>query len=176
MGTNKVLFLDFDGVLNSRQHLLMIKHEPEPTADDPETADFLIMVDMLNKNNVWCLKYIMEKVPDLKIVLSTAWRTQFSMENFVKLFNHYGLDGSRIIGMTPKKMSSVRCEEVRMWMADNAFSGTWALVDDHVVFDLQDSHRSHELNTNAWTGMTLEDAFELIHRFDPTFEAPVVVM
>lgn len=175
----KILFLDFDGVLNSRQHMLMMKNLPEPSANDPFEADLLLMKDMINPNNAWVLKYILENVPDLKIVLSTAWRTQFRMEEFVKLFEHFNLDASRIIGKTPKRMSSVRCEEVRMWMNDMAFDGDkeeWMLVDDHVVFDLKDPFRPHELNTNAWTGLVMTDAFTIISRFNKKFKIPTVVM
>lgn len=171
-----ILFLDFDGVLNSKQHILAIKGKEIPGQDNPDEADLECMKFNTNSNNIWCLKYIMDKVPDLKIVLSTSWRNHFDMEQFKELFKFYGLDGKRIIGKTPKKFSSERHSEIGWWLEDNNFIGRWIALDDHPIYNLDDSNKYNEILTDPWVGLTMNDAFIIIKRFNPNFEEPVVLL
>src|SRR5882672_3654203 len=111
----QVLFLDFDGVLNSKQHFMMIKHDEVAYDVDEELKDFLTMKQQVNVNNIWVLGYILEKLPDLKIVISSAWGKFYSLDQFKRLFKALKLDETRLIGITPRKMSSYRCNEIHWW-------------------------------------------------------------
>ena len=182
----KILFLDVDGVLNSKQHFLAIKGFKVPGADTLSDADLFAMKRDVAAQNMWVLGYILDQVPDLKIVISSAWRLHYDIESFKELFKIYKLDGSRIIGKTPKKLSSERAHEIREWLNEcnvtNLLEGNrdscerWLAVDDHVIFDLGDNMKSNEFLTDSWVGLTMHDAFKIIKHFHPEYLPPVILI
>jgi len=173
--------LDFDGVLNSKQHFLALKEQGKPLGKDTlEEADLECMKRLTNSNNFWCLKYILANVPDLKIVISSAWRNHFKLEQFKELFKHYGLDGERIIDKTPKRFSSERVHEIHEWL-DVYYELkrekiSWAAIDDHVIFNLEDSDKANEFLTDSWVGLTMNDAFKIIKYFKSDFKEPEIAI
>ena len=196
----QVLFLDFDGVLNSKQHFLMTKNDKLRGADTLEVADLLRMKHDTNKNNMWVLGYIMEKLPDLKIVISSAWGLHYSLEQFQEFFKVWKLDGSRVIGITPRKMSSYRCNEINWWLQEQNENEEhdcpkeekpeddcatceknakreyvdikWAALDDHEIFRLDEPEVKNQFLTDSWVGVTMNDAFKIIRHFKPDFREP----
>ena len=174
----KILFLDVDGVLNSKQLFLANKDKKIVGKDTLEKADFEYMKEATSAHNFWCLKYVLDTVPDLKIVLSSAWRNHFEMEQFKELFKHYGLDGEKIIDKTPRRFTSERMHEIHMYLDDKRDEGItdikWAAIDDHVIFNLEDPDKVNEYLTDPWIGMTMQDAFKIIKHFKPDFKEPEI--
>lgn len=195
----QVLFLDFDGVLNSKQHFMMIKNQRPQHADDPELADLFLMKLSVNVNNMWVLGYILKQLPDLKIVISSAWGLHYNLDQFKRLFRAFKLDETRLIGITPRKMSSYRCNEIRWWLDDqNAqeeheckmetsegpcancieFKArtpveiTWIALDDHEIFQLDEPEIKNQHLTDSWVGVTMNDAFHIIKHFNHNFREP----
>lgn len=172
----KVLFLDFDGVLNSKQHFMMTKHEGIQTAEDKDLADFLMMKHQTNVNNMWVLGYILKQVPDLKIVISSAWGKFYTLDQFKRLFQYYKLDETRLIGITPRKMSSNRCNEIHWWLEDNVpptgETTQWIALDDHEIFELGDHDVVNQHLTDPWVGVTMNDAFKIIRGFKADYREP----
>ena len=176
-----ILFLDVDGVLNSKQHFLATKDIKTPPADTLNDADLFTMKRDTNKNNMWCLEYILDNVPDLKIVISSSWRNHYDIESFKELFKIYGLDGNRIIGKTPKRFSSERVHEIHMWLDDFINDKEnpmprWIALDDHKIFELHSAEELNEVLTDNWVGLTLPDAFKVIKHFKPEFKEPVIMI
>jgi hypothetical protein len=174
----KVLFLDFDGVLNNKQYLMSLRELPEmPGADTLSDADLFCMKREVALNNMWILRYIMKQVPDLQIVISSSWRLHYDIESFKELFKIFNMDGERIIGKTPKKFSSERVHEIHMWLEDynetHKDEVDFVAVDDHVIFNLEDPDKAREFLTDGWTGITMHDAFKIIKHFKPDFKEPV---
>lgn len=198
----KVLFLDFDGVLNSIQHFIATKDIKVRGASNLNDADLWAMKRDVNPNNMWVLKYIMEKVPDLKIVISSSWRLHYHMESFKELFKIFKLDGERIIDFTPQKLSSERYHEIHLWIADVEHPGPLphddcpisgpcshcdnpppgemvdhVAVDDHAIYHLGDPEKeTREVLTDPWVGLTMPDAFKIIKHFKPDFKEPYVAI
>ena len=199
----KVLFLDFDGVLNSAQHFLATKDFKIRGTDNLNDADLLRMKHDVNANNMWVLGYILNKVPDLQIVISSAWRLHYDIDQFKELFRMFKLDDTRIIGKTPKKMSSQRYHEVQMWLDDqgdtephdcpvdisdgpcgecenakmNQALIDYMVLDDHPVFFVNDPEKeTREVLTDYWVGLTMPDAFKIIKHFRPDFEEPYIAI
>jgi hypothetical protein len=173
----QVLFLDVDGVLNSKQHFLATNNIK--ISDEVSDPDLFTMKLYTNKNNMWCLGYILDNVPDLKIVISSSWRNHYNIESFKELFKIYGLNGERIIGKTPRKLSSTRADEINMWFDDTDIIeviSVWAALDDHVIFNLEDPDKANEFLTDSWMGLTLPDAFKIIKHFKPEFKEPVIMI
>jgi len=173
----QVLFLDFDGVLNSKQHFMMIKNDKPAYNEDKELSDYLTMKQQTNVNNMWVLGYILKQLPDLKIVISSAWGKFYGLDQFKRLFKHYKLDPERLIGITPRKMSSYRCNEIHWWLegAVEEFKPTsmrWIALDDHEIFRLDEDDINNQHLTDSWVGVTMNDAFKIIKHFDPKFKEP----
>jgi len=173
----KVIMLDFDGVLNSHQTFLMKKGEDPPGASSPREADFNRGVHNLDAYNIWNLNFILKNVPEMKIVISSAWRMSFDMDVLRDVLAHFGVNREVIIDKTPKKMSSVRCEEIGMWLHDfHGVVADYVVIDDRRVFDDGSPRRAKEYNTSPFTGLTYPDACAVIRRFKPEWKQPVILM
>ena len=174
----KVLFTDFDGVLNNKQYLMTLKElYNTPDTDSLSDADLFTMKREVAVQNMWILGFILDQLPDLKIVISSSWRLHYDLESFKDLFKIFKLDGSRIIGKTPKKFSSERVHEINMWVDDyeetHQDKVDFMTIDDHTIFNVEDPDKVRELTTDGWTGITMHDAFKIITHFKPDFEEPV---
>jgi len=176
----KVLFLDFDGVLNNKQHMLATKEVKTPDANDLNDAELFAMKRDIAQQNIWVLGFILDQLPDLHIVISSAWRTYYELESFKELFRIFQLDPTRIIGKTPKRFSSERIHEIHMWLEDweevNQKKVDWVAVDDHVIFNLEDEDKVREFLTDGWTGLTMRDAFAIIRHFNPDYKEPGIMI
>ena len=123
----RVLFCDIDGVLNFASY-------GEDTYYDKHCGDEVA----LDKDCVSNLLKLLELLSDLKIVWSTDWRFVEDewwrrWKNPVKhLEATCPLLKSRVIGKTPKMMSSSHCHEVKWWLDQNASSNE---LDGYVVID-----------------------------------------
>jgi len=174
-----ILFLDVDGVLNSKQHFLATKVVKVPGTDTLVDADLFAMKKDTNSNNMWCLGYILDKVPDLKIVISSSWRNHYDLESFKELFKICKLDGDRIIGKTPRRFSSTRSSEIHEYLADlndHITDINWVAIDDHEIFLLEETDRKNQILTDNWVGLTLLDAFKVIKHFNPNFKEPEILI
>lgn len=176
----QVIFVDFDGVLNNKQHFLATKDLPKIGADTMIDADLFQMKRDVTLHNMWTLGFILDQLPDLKIVISSSWRLHYEIEQFKELFKIYKLDGSRIIGKTPKKFSSERHTEIKMWIDEyeelHHKQVDFLAVDDHVIWDLMHKSKDREILTDPWVGLSMHDAFRIIKHFDPTFKEPEILL
>lgn len=183
----QVLFLDFDGVLNSKQHFMMIRNDRIKGVEDPELADFLLMKQGVNVNNMWVLGYILRQLPELKIVISSAWGLHYDLDQFKRLFKAFKLDETRLIGITPRKLSSYRCNEINWWLEEqketkfdedhnvvstNGLDIQWIALDDHEIFRLDEPEINNQHLTDSWVGVTMNDAFKIIKHFNPNYREP----
>ncbi len=125
----KVIFLDFDGVLNSEDHYRINSPQEE-----------------LDRRAVAHLTKIIEAT-DCEIVISSTWRKFYSLEELRDILIDYGLPeqyGPKIIGKTPdldKRISgsilhtsAMRGDEVRVWLEENNFDGNYVAIDDDEDF------------------------------------------
>jgi hypothetical protein len=170
----KIIFVDFDGVLNSHQYFLMNDIVTHKRHDDDE-VEFWDCVRNLDPYNVWNLKFILENVPELQIVMSTNWRKGRDFELMSRILAHVGIPKERIHSNLPYKLSSHRCEEVGMFLYDHPDT-EWILIDDKVVFDLSSPRKPFEHKTSEFTGLTYPDACDIIQRFEPNWKRPTILL
>lgn len=146
----KVVFLDFDGVLNSWQESFMNKRERETRVGkfwDEVSIRAVRLGRYMPKKwanawywecNFWFSNYadfcpiacsnfisLLEDVPELKIVISSSWRSH-GLDICKRILKRNGIDVSRIIGVTPNYGTSAegdwrqgyraRGNEIQAWM------------------------------------------------------------
>ncbi len=128
---DKVLLLDFDGVLNTNSFLKAVHTKAK------EQGIKLSPIDDIDPSKVLILNRIVKETSAV-IVLSTSWRELFGAADTADFLFNSGFEG-RIIGSTPnhveitKKMSMVtpRWLEIHHWILANKDKvSKFAIVDD----------------------------------------------
>jgi hypothetical protein len=154
----KIIFLDFDGVLNNadwiseiqrkKEYLSMFeKHERE---FDPSKvklmSDFALEIGA-------------------SVVISSSWRKLHTLEELQIMLHKAGFDPSiPIIDVTPDSPNGFRGSEVEAWI-----NGTHHSIEDHVIFDDDgDFHYDQPLVKTSWDDglcdFHIERAKELLNR------------
>jgi hypothetical protein len=141
-----ILFVDIDGVLVNRE---MLKQRYKFYAP---------AVDALNS---FCA------LPDIGIVVSSAWRVGRSVKDLSTLFESNGVV-IRVIDKTPShKIDRQRGEEILDWIEDNRYNGPYIVIDDE-DFDIAPYIPAHKIihvkNGLAEKGLTREHIAEYIKR------------
>lgn len=119
----KVLFLDFDGVLNLY---------PNPSRNGDLYKPACINLELL-----------MKKVPKLKIVVSSSWRTM-GLDAIKDILKSNGIDHRRVIDVTGHEQSTDESDhrgyQVECWLKRHPSVTDYAIVDDQDDFaPLKDS-------------------------------------
>ena len=151
-----VIFLDVDGVLNSK--FWDNEHQREISEGKYVDVDSVKLFSKLVKKT------------DAKVILHSGWRFWFDDEMkpnraeakfFVDVMKK---EGVFISGVTPdltteeirkaKKFSLVKADEILQWLKDNP-TDNWLVIDD---LDLHNSEiASHQIKTDAEVGLTEND-------------------
>jgi hypothetical protein len=131
----KIIFLDFDGVLNSNE--FNKKANLSGTLDMSNVSWWVEMVDPIA---VARLNTIIEKT-DAKVVVSSSWRLYNSVEMLTEILHHVGFKGE-IIDLTPKRYDSRRGKEIKKFLETTPIK-----VDKFVVIDDDEDIWPFELKT-----------------------------
>ncbi len=136
----KVIFLDFDGVLNSGDNAeILMKLAPY----NPEFLQRYIPGTMFDERCVRWLDYVVRK-SGCKIVISSSWRLQYELEELQEIWKNNEFPGE-IIDYTPFDVNlsftsdgklNRDCErgrEIQMWLDSHKIS-RYCIIDDE--FDM----------------------------------------
>lgn len=147
----KVIFLDFDGVLNS--YFYQRDMIPGTLADELDPA----AIEVLNE--------VLTEVPDVKIVISSSWRKIFGFKELVTILSARGFQFPQsVIGVTPdgwdswdslsglgEKPSRIpRGVEIRAWLDINPEVEHFVIIDDEGDMD---GVADHLLKVNGQFGL-----------------------
>lgn len=144
----KVIFLDFDGVLNS-----VASFKYEHRRKNNRIADTLSVIACSN------LQCILENNSDVKIVISSTWRKLHTLVELQNILNAYGVEAARVIGKTPSLMSGHRGHEIQLWLDDNTQVKQYAVIDDDSdIRSLKGDERALIVQTTADDGLLLAHA------------------
>lgn len=128
----KVLFLDFDGVLNNYK-------------DRNFGEDF-------SKSSCKNLNSLLKKMPDLKVVISSAWRAH-GLDYCKKVLKHNGVDTKNVIDVTGNE-SGNRGNQIQCWIDRNPGVTAFVIIDDESdMGDLKDKL----VKTNGFVGLTSKE-------------------
>jgi len=174
----KIIFIDFDGVVNSDKSIEDSKKRyPElkdvlervnnQKASWKDTKNFVqkIMICQELINN---LLLILNKFPEAHLVVSSNWGRRWSLEKIKEIFEPF-LPVDRL-DITPKKFSSSKVHEVPFWLHDffektpNWREDITSEVHKVVIIDDNDYHFTcgKFFQTDEKVGLTKEDAQRII--------------
>ncbi len=155
----KLLFLDFDGVLNSDRNYRRLQMAAEPTRDEYGT--------LFDAKCVKRLREIIEAT-GAEIVVSSSWRYVHDIDNIRIMWAKRGLPGI-IKSYTPTDLlidpmdNFVRGQEVEEWLKHSGLDDRncrYAIIDDERQF------LSHQLSHFVWTnpeiGLSRDNVLEAI--------------
>jgi hypothetical protein len=143
----KIIFLDFDGCLNSEASFLCEKRRKVL-----HIADTLSVVACSN------LQYILDQDADVQLVISSSWRKIHTMQELKNILNSYGVNPSRVLDKTPAIFSNDRAHEITLWLAEHPNVTKFVILDDDAdVLNVKDP-RGHIFQTTWEDGLLFRQA------------------
>lgn len=142
---DKIIFLDFDGVLNSVRSASAFGGYPWNVNKDSLTMFDPIAIALIKKI---CKDY------EVDIVLSSTWRLKFSIEEL-----SVALD-LPIVDKTPCKFSASRGEEIGMYLDSNKSITNYCIIDDDS--DMLPNQLNRFVKTSPYEGFLFEDYVKTI--------------
>lgn len=141
--TNKYLFLDIDGVLNSFDDYKVTGKE---FLENIHNTTFI-----LSDRQISLLNDINEKYHP-KIILSSYWRNRYSLSVIQKKFEDAGFKG-KISGITPSfgGEHEDRWQQIKHYIDDNDVSN-YIILDDSPL-DRKDTKFPNWIRTNSYHGL-----------------------
>lgn len=159
----KVIFLDFDGVLNTGKYQNLLKINGEQRADE--------FGPLFDPEAVGNLKTILEAVPDALLVITSSWKDAFGPGVVRRLWKERGLPG-KIHSMTrvcmdffpdleSGEMPPIKGPEVKQWLEEHDAKGCrYVILDD--MDDFLPEQKKHLVMIDANVGLTSNDAVKAI--------------
>ena len=147
---NKIIFLDFDGVLNTEHYQGLLQYQGKPWQD--EYGAFF------DPKAVKQLKRIIDAT-DADIVVESSWK-YLGLDAMKELWEVRNLPGT-IIDITPSLLGKNKGVEIASWLSKYAKQDLrYVIIDDEFV--ILDSQLPHFILTNPYEGITEEQANRVI--------------
>lgn len=163
----RVLFLDFDGVLNTGKYQAERRDAGQSGWDE--------FGPLFDPEAVENLKMVLDAVPDVLLIVNSSWKLD-GLNCMKALWKARKLPGF-IHGITPdyvpdllnidlEKYENIallagKGNEVKQWLTENAPEGcTYVILDD--MPDFLPEQEEHLICVNPVTGLTMEDAMKAI--------------
>ena len=143
---NKIIVLDFDGVLNTEHYQGLLQYQGKPWQD--EYGAFF------DPKAVKQLKRIIDAT-DADIVVESSWK-YLGLDAMKELWKVRNLPGT-IIDITPSLLGKNKGVEIASWLSKYAKQDIrYVIIDDEYV--ILDSQLPHFILTNPYEGITEEQA------------------
>lgn len=162
----KVIFLDFDGVLNS-ENFAREQHQKgrrKLTMQHILGRDLSMAVEQIDPEAIKVMNWLVAAA-DAHVVISSTWRRLWSMQELKEVLKFHGADWTdRIIDKTPMKMGYVpRGTEIKWWLENQEEAGriggepvtSFVILDDDSDMD---PFMDRLVNTDPLVGITMDDA------------------
>lgn len=158
----KILFLDFDGVLNSRQSQTFWHNKRDQSLWENEmysswqgTLKEYLAFEFcpIAMSNV---EELFRRVPDLKIVVSSSWRHGETVETLKKILYPSQLISNAIIDITPYfRGEKPRGAEIQNWLDKHPEVEEYVIVDDDS--DMLETQKENFVRTSSLHGFLFGD-------------------
>ncbi len=134
----RVVFTDFDGVLNNTKTTVQYRHPVRP-------GGAMVGIDPAN---VSVFNDLLAAIP-LKIVITSSWRWTHSLDELRAILSNAGVRGE-VIGKTGTDYPGNRGKEIQAWIDKNGPVDSFVVLDDSEEMD----HLTPKLvRTSTATGM-----------------------
>lgn len=158
---NKIIFLDIDGVLSTKEAEIGTNNIVPILNEFTETEDVTLFdrESYFSQDAINNLNSIIDHTR-ANIVISSAWRKYDSIGLLRKLFNHLGIKG-QIVGITPTiggEIEDVRGMEIEWFIRENGITD-YVILDDK-EFPLDDPMKF--IKTDPTWGLTDIDSKDAI--------------
>ena len=176
-----LIFLDFDGVLNSSKFLSAKREQAPISRKERRLVDHLMMYSLSGQDELAARRTILVDLRHLdpepivllneivresqaKVVVSSTWRLGYDAQGLQILLESQGFVGE-VVGKTPDMPAKQRGHEIRRWLKDNGRPLTnFVILDD----DSDMAGLAHRLvKTSCKLGLErehVEKALEIIRR------------
>jgi HAD domain in Swiss Army Knife RNA repair proteins len=134
--TMKVLFVDFDGVLN-----ILTFHHTDAGFSPSACAN---------------LQLVLSKDPNARIVVSSSWR-RLGLVKVREILKENGIDATKVIGITDEEGGFTperRAEQIDRWLKNHKDVKKFAVLDDYPMPKYADQY----VKCNGYVGFTQKDA------------------
>jgi hypothetical protein len=151
-----VVFLDIDGVLNSRQWYAhnAASHE----GSSPCSTERRLWEKSIDPACVQRLNRILRQTGAV-VIVSSSWRKRHALSEIVSILESRGFLG-QIDGTTSAIGTLSRTEEITEWLAENRPSGiAWVVIDDELTSALPGER---VVSPSSETGLTDKDVEQAI--------------
>ena len=168
----KIIFLDFDGVLNSGNYQRQLREQKQQFSDG--------WGPLFDPNAVRNLEHILQDVPEAHIVVISSWKDIHGLSGLREMWRERDLPGSmysttrsllhdQLLGedlSDPDAFSRAEGEgktrEAITWLAsNNLLDAPYVIIDDSTGFP--PSVQAHLVRTNPDDGLMDFDADKAIH-------------
>lgn len=164
----KVIFLDFDGVINSHQSAHFWHNKRDQSKWENELYEswkgtlFEYIAQEFCPIAMSNVEELIRRVPDVKVVVSSTWRLGETVESLKKIVAPAKLIADAIISVTPSG-GKIRGEEIQAWLNANPGVLDFVIIDD-------DADMGHLLpflvKTDSRNGFTYTDMEKAVKMFN----------
>lgn len=157
----KIIFLDFDGVLNNEEYYVKLHSENFKGYGEYPICEF-------DFKCIKVLNYIIEKT-GAKVVVSSSWRTGKDIDKLQELLNDVGFKGE-VIDKTPsfRHNDMLRGNEILIWIKQNKeiVGEDYHEYENYIILD-DDSdmlywQKDNFLQVDRFVGLTMSIAHSAI--------------
>jgi HAD domain in Swiss Army Knife RNA repair proteins len=165
----KVIFLDFDGVLNSATSFL---YESNRRNKNKEQGVKGAVNETLSFQQCAALQVVLDHYPELKIVISSTWRELFSLDWLKEKLASYHIDSSRVIDRTPSSRGGDRGLEIQRWLTDHPDVTQYVVIDDN-NWGIRAYHNDYFVQTTWEGGFHIGHAYEVIEKLSNDYKRKI---
>jgi len=152
----RVIFLDFDGVINSEQSSTFWhnKRDQEKWENEMYSSWEGTLFEYLAHE--FCpialsnVEELVRRVPDVKIVVSSTWRLGHTVDDLKKILKHAKLVADAIIDVTPAFRDGPRGNEIKDWLDRHPEVTNYVIIDDDR--DMLEEQQENFVNTSSLHG------------------------
>jgi len=157
----KVVFLDFDGVLNSTQSHAFWSSKRDREKWENELYDqwkgtlyeyLALEFCPIAMSNV---EELVRRVPDIKVVISSSWRNGKDVEALKKILAPAKALSNAVIDTTPRFHGQVRGAEIQDWLDNHPEVTHYVIIDDDR--DMLETQKKNFVNTSSMHGFQYGD-------------------
>jgi hypothetical protein len=157
----RIIFVDFDGVLNSVQSFIFNNRLNLLGLSNTPTYESFCPIASSN------LQYILEELPDAQVVVSSTWRKHKTLAALQELFKTNHILPERMIGTTPVADSRYRGDEIAAYLKDHPEVTEFVIIDDDTDME---PNMDRLVKTDSRNGLTFTDAEKVIEMFGGSSE------